>query len=97
LIPIVNDDDWVRTALRGLMKEAKFPGREAPQIEFSPRGERRRMGLKASPFRGRECQEQVEAEVTHREKMLDEALEETFPASDPVSVDVRDAHLPSGP
>lgn len=55
------------------------------------------MGLKASPFRGRECQEQVEAEVTHREKMLDEALEETFPASDPVSVDVRDAHLPSGP
>jgi hypothetical protein len=25
-------------------------------------------------------------EISHREEMLDEALEETFPASDPISV-----------
>ena len=30
----------------------------------------------------------ADAELRHREQMLDEALEETFPASDPVSVNL---------
>ena len=31
-----------------------------------------------------------EPDVRHREQMLDEALEETFPASDPVSLSLTD-------
>ena len=36
-----------------------------------------------------------ETDVKHREKMLDEALEETFPASDPVSLSHLNALVPS--
>lgn len=31
-----------------------------------------------------------ERELDHRERMLDEALEQTFPASDPISVSLLD-------
>lgn len=34
----------------------------------------------------------ADAETRHREQMLDEALEETFPASDPVSVNLISVH-----
>jgi hypothetical protein len=33
-------------------------------------------------------------EVLHREEMLDEALEETFPASDPISLADPGSHRP---
>jgi hypothetical protein len=33
-------------------------------------------------------------EVLHREEMLDEALEETFPASDPISLANPGSHRP---
>jgi hypothetical protein len=50
-------------------------------------GEEREDGRRASHGRSRKAS--VERKVAEREHNLDEALEETFPASDPVSIYLR--------
>jgi hypothetical protein len=50
-------------------------------------GEAREDGRRAS--HGRSKKMSVEREVAEREHNLDEALEETFPASDPVSIYIK--------
>lgn len=47
---------------------------------------------KRSSISGYDLSGYEETDVKHREAMLDDALEETFPASDPVSLGVPDSH-----
>ena len=55
------------------------------------------MAREPGPFQERDEEGPEEVEVRHREEMLDEALAETFPASDPVSLNLRHLRPPNGP
>lgn len=76
-----DDDRDLDEALRGT-----FPASDpvAPSSHVEEEMERRRKVLEEDVKKKRE--EQRRSQSTHSEELLDEGLDETFPASDPVAV-----------